>query len=91
MDNQHTTPEFLTDWVVKIKKAGLTTPAILALETHKPLSFIFSQLVLVGQPMLDFLLPASVSKNAVTLFSNRAYLEKFIVELASSGSGIDEV
>lgn len=81
MDNQQTPPEFFDDWVAKIKRAGLTTPAILALETHKPLSFLFSQMILLGQPVLNFLLPKNISHNAVELFSNRAYLEEFINRL----------
>ncbi len=81
MDNQNTPPEFSSDWVAKIKKAGLTTPAILALETHKPLSFIFSQMIVVGQPVLDFLLPKSISQQAIALFSDRKNLETFISKL----------
>lgn len=73
-----TPPQYLNEWAQKIKRIGLATPAILALETHKPLSFILSQMLLVGQPMLDFFLPRHFSNNAVQLFSNRQQLEQFI-------------
>jgi len=76
-----TSPQLLNRWARKIKQAGLTTPAILALETHKPLSFVMSQFLLVGQPALDMVLPKSISQNAISLFSNRANQERFIREL----------
>lgn len=78
MKPSDTSPRYLNEWAQKIKRAGLATPAILALETHKPLSFILSQVMLVGQPMLDFFLPRHVSNNAVQLFADRKRLEQFI-------------
>jgi hypothetical protein len=74
-------PEFVKTWAGKIKQMGLTTPAILLLETHKPLSFVIGQFVLLGQPILNTLLPAHFISDTVNLFSNRTYLDHLIQEL----------
>ncbi len=76
-----TSPDFIKQWANRVKQVGLTAPAILALESHKPLGFILGQFVLVGQPVLNIFLPAQVTNNAVRLLSNRTYLERFIQEL----------
>lgn len=81
MEQSDLTLKNLKEWVRKIKRAGLSTPAILALETHKPLSFILSQLLLTVQPMLDTFLPKQFSGTAMTLFSDRKRLDWFISEL----------
>lgn len=74
-------PGFIKSWANKIKQINLTTPAILFLETQKPLSFVLGQFLLVGQPIMNTFLPAQFTHNAVDLFSNRRYLDDLIKEL----------
>jgi len=74
-------PGFIQDWANKIKQSGLTAPAILLLEAHRPLGFVASQFLLLGQPVLDLLVPPHVMHNVISLFSNRPYLERLIREL----------
>ncbi|MFQ5577426.1 MAG: hypothetical protein ACE5G8_10625 [Anaerolineae bacterium] len=77
-------PRFIATWAATIRQLGLTTPAILLLELHKPLSFTLGQCVLVGQPVLNIFLPPRLTVNAVSLLSNRAYLDGLIKELEQS-------
>jgi len=74
-------PEFIVRWAHKIKQLRLTTPAILLLEMHKPLSFTLGQFLLVGQPILDALLPPRFTSDAVSLLSDRRHLEQLLQEL----------
>lgn len=76
-----TEPGFIKDWADKIKQWNLTPLAILLLEAHKPLGFITGQFVMVGQPLLELIVPPPLTRNAITLLSNRAYLEQFIAAL----------
>ncbi len=65
----------------KIYNLGLTAPAILLLEAHKPLAFVGSQLLLVAQPTLDIFLPKNLTGNAANLLSNPDQLEELITRL----------
>ena len=67
----------------KIHELGLTTPAILLLETHKPLAFIGSQLLLVAQPTLNIFFPKSrdFTQNSFDLLTNPPQLEQLITYL----------
>ena len=78
-------PEFIARWARKIRHLRLTTPAILLLEMHKPLSFTLGQFLLVGQPVLDALLPRPFTRDAVSLLSDRRYLEQLLQELERQG------
>ena len=75
------TPNFIKTWADKIKQLGLITPAILLLETNKPLSFSVSQLLLLGQPALNIFLPNQFTSSAIDLFASRQNLEQLIREL----------
>lgn len=72
---------FIKAWADKIKQMGLTTPAIILLEAHKPLSFVISQFMVLGQPMLNLFFSAHFTDQAIRLFSNRNDLEGLIKEL----------
>ncbi len=65
----------------KIIDLGLTAPAILLLEAHKPLAFIWSQLLLVAQPTLDIFLPQNLIRNTADLLANPYQLEQLITKL----------
>ncbi len=65
----------------KITDLGLTAPAIFLLESHRPLAFLGSQLLLVAQPTLDIFLPQNLVKNTASLLSDSDQLEALIVQL----------
>ncbi|MEW5960772.1 MAG: hypothetical protein AB1801_23855 [Chloroflexota bacterium] len=65
----------------KIAELGLTVPAVLLLEAHKPLSFISSQLLLVAQPTLDIFLPQHLTRNLADLLADSTQVEQLITNL----------
>lgn len=75
---------FIEKCANKITDLGLTAPAILLLESHRPLAFVGSQLLLVAQPTLDIFLPQNLIRNTATLLSNEDQLETLIVQLENS-------
>lgn len=72
---------FLDQVANKIAQMGLITPAILLLETHKPVSFLGSQLALIAQPTLQIFLPRPLVQNTVDLLANTDLLEQLIIRL----------
>ncbi len=70
--------EGLADW---INRRGLTTPAIIFLETHKPLSFIGSQAFLFFQPFLSFLVNDEIIREYALLFEDRTNVERLLQHL----------
>ena len=68
----------------KIVELGLTAPAILLLEAHKPLAFVSSQLLLVAQPILDIFLPQNLVKNSADLLADSNQVEQLITKLEMS-------
>jgi hypothetical protein len=42
----------ITKWVDSLKKRGLITPVLFALEMHRPLGFLASQSMIVGAPFI---------------------------------------
>lgn len=72
---------FIPAWANKINAVGLSTPAVFLLEAYKPLSFMASQLLVIGQPILNLFLAPHLTHNAIQLFANRADLEKLIKHL----------
>jgi len=73
--------DFVQEWAEFIKRRRLSLPAIVLLEAHKPFSFIVSQFILLGQPLLDLVLPNQFTHKAIDLFSDRMVLEGLIREL----------
>ena len=72
---------FVEQVAQKINTLGLTTPAILLLEAHKPLAFIGSQALLVAQPMLDIFLPQHLVRHTAELLADSHQLEQLITSL----------
>jgi hypothetical protein len=77
---------FIKKVVDKITHLGLTAPAILLLEAHKPLAFMGSQLLLVAQPTLGIFLPPNLIRNTANLLADPDQLEELIVRLEMSAS-----
>ena len=74
-------PEFVRDWARTIEKMKLVTPALMLLEAHKPLGFVTSQFVMLGQPMIDLMIPTHHTQNFISLLSNRHHVDGLIREL----------
>ena len=73
--------QFIEKAANKINELGLTGPAIILLEAHKPLAFVSSQLLLVAQPTLDIFFARNFTRNLADLFADSAQVEQFIVTL----------
>ena len=79
---------FIEKATKKITDLGLTSPAILLLEAHKPLAFIGSQLLLIAQPTLDIFLPQNLIHNTSNLLANPDQLEELITRLESNNPAL---
>ena len=66
-----------------IERRGLQTPAILFLETHKPLSFVASQALVVGVPLLGPLFGAERMMQVSKLLRSKENVEKLIGRIES--------
>ena len=78
--------DFVEKVANKIFNLGLTDPAILLLEAHKPLAFLGSQLLLISQPILNIFLSQQLTNNAITLFENPEQLETLITQLEAKAT-----
>ena len=78
--------KFIEKVTNKISELGLTGPAIVLLEAHKPLAFIGSQLLLVAQPTLDLFFPRNHTRHLADLMADSAQVERLIVSLERKAS-----
>lgn len=62
---------------------GITAPAILFLETAKPLAYFGAQFLWAAQPFLSALFPADDLRDAARLLENPAAVEALIARLES--------
>jgi hypothetical protein len=76
-----TASNFVEQAARKISDLGLTVPAILLLEAHKPVSFLGSQLMLIAQPTLELIMPGQVIQNTANLLANSEQVEQLIAHL----------
>jgi hypothetical protein len=65
----------------KIVSLGLTTPALVGLEAHKPLAFLTSQLLLVAQPTLNLFFSPDITTRMVELLASPVQLDQLITHL----------
>ena len=65
----------------KITDLGLAGPAILLLETNKPLAFLGSQLLLVAQPTVNIFVSPHLTQQTINLLTDSAQLEQLIQTL----------
>lgn len=72
---------FIEKVASRIHELGLTVPAVLLLEAHKPLTFISSQLLLIVQPTLDIILPGDFTGSLVNLLADPDQFEQLITNL----------
>ncbi len=65
----------------RIDALGLSTPAILMLEAHKPLSFLGSQALLLMQPLLSLVFDPTASQTYAALLEEGENVELLIRRL----------
>lgn len=66
-----------------INKMGLSSPAIILVEAHKPFAFLGSQLLLVAQPTLNLFLAGDITQNAIDLLADPVQVEQLLTHLES--------
>lgn len=64
-----------------IEKRGLTTPAVLLFEMHKPLAFVGSQTAITFSPFIVPFLGFDNVNDYTRLFSTRENIERLLVRL----------
>ena len=67
----------------RIARLGLTAPAILFLEMHKPLAFLGAQLLWAAQPFLSIGLDDADLRDFAAIIEDRAGVEELIDRLES--------
>jgi len=68
----------------RIRRWGLTAPAIAFLEANKPLSFVGSQMLLMLQPVTDLFVARELTGDLAALLADRNRLEALIAHLETS-------
>jgi hypothetical protein len=82
MDLDASRRQQLIDRVVQqIAGRGMTAPAILFLEMHKPLAFLGAQLLWIAQPFLSIGLNNADLRDLITVIEDRAGVEELIERL----------
>ncbi len=76
---------FIEQLAEKINQTGLTMPAVLLLEAHKPIAFLASQLLLVAQPSLNLFISPTLTQELTHLLAEEAQLEQLITTLEMKG------
>lgn len=71
--------EFISKLAVEIVERRLAAPAIVLLESTKPLSFVGSQALVFFDPLVKMFVAVKDYEKYVTLLENREYVEKLIV------------
>ncbi len=82
---------FIEQVTQRISELGLTTPAILLLEAHKPLAFLGSQLLFIAQPAMDIFAPPNLIGNLADLLANDSQLEQLITMLEKSATKKEKI
>jgi hypothetical protein len=77
---------FIEKVAQKISGSGLTVPAILFLEAHKPLAFLSSQLLLIAQPTLNLFVSPYSTQSMVDLLADSTQLEQLMTQLEQKAS-----
>jgi hypothetical protein len=78
--------ELIDRFAHRITGLGMTAPAILFLEMHKPLAFLGAQLLWAAQPFLSIGLDDADLRDFAAIFEERAGVEELIDRLESAES-----
>jgi hypothetical protein len=73
--------QLLDDLTRRIEKMGMTAPAILFLETYKPLAFLGAQLLWFAQPFLSLGFKEADLRDFTLLIEDHAGVEELIDRL----------
>lgn len=73
--------ELVLAWAHRIEQAGMVAPAILFLETCKPLAFLGAQLVWFAQPFLTLGLSETDVRDLAQLIEDSESVEALIARL----------
>lgn len=73
--------ELVARWAQRIEQAGMVAPAILFLETFKPLAFVGAQLVWFAQPFLTWGLREADVRELAQLIEDNDGVEALIARL----------
>jgi len=73
--------QLLDDLTRRIEKMGMTAPAILFLETYKPLAFLGAQLLWFAQPFLSLGFKEANLRDLALLIEDRAGVEELLDRL----------
>lgn len=65
----------------RINRHGLTLPAIMLLEMHKPLAGVGGALIQVAAPGLDWIFGEANTEDLATLFGDREQVERLLSRL----------
>lgn len=74
----------------KVVGRHLQTPAVLFLDMHKPLSFIASQSMLVGMPLLGMLFGAQQMADLSKFLAERENIEALIARIEDMSAAQDD-
>lgn len=72
---------FIEKFTTKLTRLGLTVPALLLLEAHKPLAFLGSQLLLVVQPSLNLFISPVYTQGIIDLLADPNQVEQCLSRL----------
>ncbi len=73
--------QLLDDLTRRIEQMGMTAPAILFLETYKPLAFLGAQFLWFAQPFLNLGFNQADVRDLTLLVEDRAGVEELIARL----------
>jgi hypothetical protein len=73
----------IDDFARRIVSAGMTAPAILFLEMHKPLAFLGAQMLWIAQPFLALGFRDADIRDLALLIEDRANVQALINRLES--------
>ena len=76
----------IDDWAARLERWGLTPVAPFLLETLRPLGFIGSQAMLIGQPLLTLFMDASSIEQVSSLLDDPDALGQIERRLTDTGS-----
>jgi hypothetical protein len=76
--------QLLNDLARRIEHAGMTAPAILFLETYKPLAFLGAQFLWFAQPFLTLGFNETDLRDLTLIVEDRTGIEELIARLETS-------
>jgi hypothetical protein len=79
---------FTSRLAARVVARGLTVPAILVLESSKPLSVVASQLLIALEPMVGLLVNTPDTLRLARLLAERGYIETLLVAIENREAAV---